>query len=351
MSSSRHWNVRRHIERNHNGFGNPVSDQYTNQYLRGMNSQIPHFPLSYHLSSSPPISSMFFPQQKQKNSPDKAYDCFDRTLESLRKVVEFKNLLSQLAPIPHQQQHHIASNIYYSTPSAATFNSGLSKNIINYQIPIWQIPQDYDSIQIQFPPPPLDPNDIRGYRGIACNYCQTIEVEEILFSKYVGKGGILAGMKHACDPKRTVKIHNNNNDPTDKALQLKKLESKLTLLLKSLVVNNWTKNQNYLFAIEAPNPPKNCIDLTIPADDDNHWAARAIKNTHILLSDDEFTDFLQKVRNATFTVFKIKSQESVLYYLMGITNIPTNKLPNSSFDLSNQQDNKLFQNPCGGFQV
>jgi hypothetical protein len=147
MSSSRHWNIRRHIERNHKGFGQPVSDQYTNQYLRGMNSQTPYFPLSYHFSSS----SLFSMFRNRNRTPD----FFDRTLESLRKVVEFNNLLSQLAPIPHQQQHHIAGSTYYSTPSAATFNSGVSKNI-NYQTPFWQIPQDYDSIQIQLPPP-VDP--------------------------------------------------------------------------------------------------------------------------------------------------------------------------------------------------
>jgi hypothetical protein len=62
-----------------------------------------------------------------------------------------------------------------------------------------------------------------------------------------------------------------------------------------LVVNNWTKNQNYLFAIEVPNPWADCIDLAIPADDyNNHWAARAIKNNRISLSDDEFIDSYKK---------------------------------------------------------
>jgi hypothetical protein len=86
------------------------------------------------------------------------------------------------------------------------------------------------------------------------------------------------------------------------------------------VVNNWTKNQNYLFAIEVPNPWAGYIDLAIPADDNNHWAARAIKNNHISLSDDEFIDFLKKVKNSTFAVFRIKWQGFVIYYWIGITN-------------------------------
>jgi hypothetical protein len=115
------------------------------------------------------------------------------------------------------------------------------------------------------------------------------------------------------------------------------MENKLLLLI-ALVVNYWTKNQNYLFAIKVPNPPKDCIDLTIHADDDNNWAARAIKNIHISLSDYEFIDFLQKVKNSTFAVFRIKWQGSVIYYWMGITNTPLSRLPDSSFDSSNQQE-------------
>jgi uncharacterized C2H2 Zn-finger protein len=341
MSSSRHWNVRRHVERSHNSIGQPVSDQHMKQYLTKMNPQIPHFPLSYHYLLPTGPSSMFFTGHKQKNSPDKPYDFVDRLLEPLRKVVEFKNLLSQVAaPVSHQQQHNIAgSSTYYSTPSAATFNSSDFKNLINHQTPNRRASQDF--IQIQPSSPPVDPNDILGYRGIVCNYCLDIEVEEVRFSKYIGKGGVVR-MKHVCDPKTILEIYQHNNNPVDKSLQLKILEDILILRLKELVVNNWTKNQNYLFAVEVPNPPKDCIDLAIPADDyNNHWAARAIKNNHILLSDDEFTDFLQKVKNCTFAVFRIKWQGSVIYYWMGITNTPLSRLPDSSFDSSNQQDNKV----------
>jgi hypothetical protein len=117
-------------------------------------------------------------------------------------------------------------------------------------------------------------------------------------------------------------INNRFNHPLFLVLCLclfTSLEDVLILWLE-LVVNNWTKNQNYLFAIEVPNPWADCIDLAIPADDNNHWAARAIKNNHISLSDDEFIDFLQKVKNSTFAVFRIKWQGSVIYYWMGITN-------------------------------
>lgn len=261
MSSSRHWNVRRHLERSHNRIGQPISDQHTTQYLTKMNPQIPHFPLSYHLLPPGP-PSMFFPGHKQKNSPDKPYDFVDRFLEPLRKAVEFKNLLRQVTlPVSHEQYHNIAgSSTYYSTPSATTFNSGNSKDVISHQTPNWLIGQDFGSIQIQLPPTPVDPNDILGYMGNVCSDCLVIEIKEILFSKYVGKGGIVK-INHVCDLKKMTKIHQYNNNPTYNTLQLKEMENKL-LLLKVLVVNNWTKNQNYLFAIKVPNPPMDCINNT-----------------------------------------------------------------------------------------
>jgi uncharacterized C2H2 Zn-finger protein len=40
MSSSRHWNVRRHVERSHDSNGQPVSDQHMKQNLTKMNPKL-----------------------------------------------------------------------------------------------------------------------------------------------------------------------------------------------------------------------------------------------------------------------------------------------------------------------
>jgi hypothetical protein len=93
-----------------------------------------------------------------------------------------------------------------------------------------------------------------------------------------------------------------------------------------LVVNNWTKHENYLVAIKQTNTQADHIELSSCKED--HWAARAIKNNQTLLSDIELTDFLYKVRNATFAVFKIKMQGSEdLYYMLMVTNNPSKFLP------------------------
>ena len=109
------------------------------------------------------------------------------------------------------------------------------------------------------------------------------------------------------------------------------MERKLPLDIRNILVNNWTKNKNYLFAIKLPNQEEieknigqNYIDLTLTNDNNNnnnYWPIRAVKNSHILLSENEFIDFMRKVRNATFAIFKINIEGSVHFYALAITNI------------------------------
>jgi hypothetical protein len=93
-------------------------------------------------------------------------------------------------------------------------------------------------------------------------------------------------------------------------------------------VNSWTENSAYLVAIEMPPNValNNCFEIT--PNNENYWAARAIKDKQTILNDEELSDFLCKVRNATYASFKIilpSSQEeqqqesSTCRYLMIIT--------------------------------
>jgi hypothetical protein len=97
----------------------------------------------------------------------------------------------------------------------------------------------------------------------------------------------------------------------------------LPLCLKE-TVNEWTKGQNFLIAIELSNPLENIIKLKHPKNPDksitlhysqgnhieltnmeeNNWASQAIKNTQTSLSDNDLTEFLDKAKNKTFAVFK-----------------------------------------------
>jgi hypothetical protein len=149
---------------------------------------------------------------------------------------------------------------------------------------------------------------------------------------------------HVCDPNKIAQtqldiykdIHFNENYRTLLPSYLKQR------------VNEWTKRENYLIAIELSNPPGNIIKLKHPKNpaksitlhysqgnyieltniEENNWASRAIKNTQTNLSDNDLTEFLYKAKNKTFAVFKVHNQNSAYFYLMAITNVP----------LSNSQD-------------
>ena len=96
MSSSRHGNVKRHIKRRHRTMSQPVSDD-TMQYYKDMNPQNLCFPFAHYHHT--PLSFL-----TRKEKPHKNFSDFleDQILQPLRKVVEYKNLLSQLSTIQQQ---------------------------------------------------------------------------------------------------------------------------------------------------------------------------------------------------------------------------------------------------------
>ena len=69
------------------------------------------------------------------------------------------------------------------------------------------------------------------------------------FLAYNGKG--IGKMKHICEPKKLTESRLYTN--TDRSFRIQEMEKKLPLHIRNLAVNNWTKNQNYLVAIELSN--------------------------------------------------------------------------------------------------
>jgi hypothetical protein len=217
-------------------------------------------------------------------------------------------------------------------------NRELARKLVNQtflQRPSWHqnlhgYPSGMSSSSSSQPQPsPIDSNDIIGYRGCVCKDCLETNIEEIHFPAYDGKA--IGQMKHVCEPNKLAESRLYTN--TDKSFRLKEREKKLPLEIRNLVVNNWTKNRNYLVAVKLSNQQaeienifgQNYIDLTLTNDNNNnnnHWSVRTIKNSHILLSENEFIDFMRKVHNATFGIFKINMEGYVNFYWMAITNGP-----------------------------
>jgi hypothetical protein len=115
--SKRHWNLQRHIQRRHRGIGEPISHD-TLKYFRDMNSLNLRFPFDYS------YASLFSPKEKPQKKFSDLFE--DQVLQPLRKVLEFKNLVSQLCVIQPQQRQRImpAAGVYSNMPYSITFNSG-----------------------------------------------------------------------------------------------------------------------------------------------------------------------------------------------------------------------------------
>jgi hypothetical protein len=282
ISSSRHWNMQRHIDRRHGGTGEPVTYD-TAQYYKDMNPQNFHFPLDYSHHAS-----LSFLTRKGKS--DKKFSEFldDQILQPLRKMVEYKNLTSQLFTM--QQQQRImpddSGGIVYPSILSMTYDSDESNNNLS----------EHPRFEGNY-------SQIVGYRGNVCEKCSIITVDAIFRHKDGESGQIKT--THTCNSKR---LDDAQLDP-NKDKTINDLDEKLAEVMKKKV-NSWTENCAYLVAIGMlPNIAlNNCFEIT--PTDENHWAARATKNKKTILNDDELSDFLHKVRNSTYASFKFISQSS-----------------------------------------
>jgi hypothetical protein len=228
MSSTRHWNVRRHINSWHAGSGQPVAGMDLHS------SHSPSWPSYFHKSIS---------FQGRKYPTHKTADIMEDILEPFRKAVEFKNLLNQLST--PRQQHFPSFN--YNTPLSMTFNRVPSMNIVSNN----NISE----------PPRTDGLQIIGCRGYICQNCLITVPMKVYCSK---SRGIFVSA-HECDPQRLQDVlfmqeANRHNI-------LYQLHAELPQLMRKVVNASEVQKQQI--------PQDNYTELNIT--NENDWAARAIK--------------------------------------------------------------------------
>jgi hypothetical protein len=297
MSSKRHGNVKRHIQRRHRTMGGPVSYD-TMQYYKDMTPQNFRFPLAY-----PHNTSLSFPTPKEK--PHKNFSDFleDQILQPLRKVVEYKNLVSQLSTMQQQTGIMPDCGVYPSMPSMTFDRAESNDNLSGYS--------RFEDID--------DYSDVVGFRSHVCEKCTIANIDTIFRHKDGQSGQIET--KHTCNSKRLADAELK----ADKDKIITNQHEELPEYMKRKV-NSWTNNSAYLVAIEMPPNAavKNSFEISPP--DENHWAMRAIKDKQTILNDEELSDFLCKVRNATYASFKVippssqqqqqQQESSTCHYLM-----------------------------------
>jgi hypothetical protein len=290
MSSNRHYNVRRHIQRRHGGMGEPVRHE-TTQYYTDMNPQNFRFPFAY--SHHVPSSSL-----RKERSDKKFSDVLeDQILPPLRKMVEYKNLLSQLQPTFPPPSSSGSANVAYQDLSISNFRDMYFINSIS------------NLFEKPFPP---DSWITIGLKGRVCGNCFN-KIYIPIFFKFEGKYEIFEP-QHECDEigllysaeEREGVLNSSNVNFTEQMIKLIKI---------------WMQGKDCVIVAREIGEQAAVIG-DINADQNDHWSARAIRDKLTTLKDDnELTDFLAKTNNSTFGFFKIYSsqqQSSARFYLFMI---------------------------------
>jgi hypothetical protein len=137
MSSTRHWNVRRHISRIHDGIGEPTSGFIVRQYdpkstARGINYSWPTF----HYSGR---GSYFYTQDRTSAKEQRSktlIQSMDEFIEPMKKLVEYQNILNQfvlalqqrprtqffyspIIPSPESERYEQDTSVHPIKPSSA----------------------------------------------------------------------------------------------------------------------------------------------------------------------------------------------------------------------------------------
>ena len=285
MSSTRRWNLERHISRWHGGSGQPFN-----------NDRILYDGLLQQQQILPTTSYISNPDSTQKSY--KKFDLFvDRILKHYHTLVEIKNLRDQFST--RQQQWMMPSGVYPSIQST-TFNRVESSTIsgTNNLSEQYIFDDDYSKIV--------------GYIGHVCEKCLIIDINIIYCHEDEQNGQI--EMKHQCSSQTLNDAQQKLKPDKDKIIT--NLYEKLPELMKKKV-NSWTNNQTRIVAVEVPSSHSavnNCFDLS--PTNENHWALRVVKDKQAFLNDEELSEFLYKVRNTTCAVFRINIEGSAYFYIM-----------------------------------
>ena len=114
-------------------------------------------------------------------------------------------------------------------------------------------------------------------------------------------------IQHKCNSQRLHDIQHI----LDKKKEVSELISQIPGKMKS-VVNEWTRNQNYIYAVEVKKEELAVNDLVmdLPVTGNQSWIARAIKDKQTTLTDQELEDFLGRCGYSTFSYFNIHPQDN-----------------------------------------
>ncbi len=335
QTSSRHWNLKRHIERRHQGIGRPIRED-------GWHSTYNTSPAATHYI---PDMMMILQNNNNNNNQHLNYQNYPHSFSAeRRKIEEREETPRKIDPISESLEFarkwvewlrlvveckNLSNQLHSTTPN---FTDQLS-------VAQQQVLQKTQHINSNFTPP-------FGFRVYSCYKCLTNSLHRVLYPSNNEVRTIED--RHECNPH----IIAANEYKQSKSDITKKLNDTSCELLKFGIKGLTANRDNYVICIELSDQPQEeevlqltnpqnpktpisfwyqkekCIELNLDNEDkknnnntNHHWAERAIEEGQTKLTDYELSEFLQLVKTATFAFFKIKRKGDSHCYFMAIRNV------------------------------
>jgi hypothetical protein len=299
--SRRKWNLARHISLCHSGIGHCVSnwDFPGGSYARRWNTreQAVNHKENYHYMGS----------------------------ELVRRFLSFGNESLNIEPMPDYQHVFAEEYVKELARMAASLSGSINPPTQNATSFPFSPKINPSQTNANYNVGPAAAPQIFGFRGFVCDKCLKSSTHYVAFPEKGGQPGRLEE-RHFCDPAEVAVA----GELVDKFGLFRFLHDKIPMIIKQRV-DSWTGNKSYLVTVKLPSHPEENIKLHNPADTANpaivfqyskqtqvtvqltnknnnksDYMIRAITQGKTLLRDEELTDLLQKIRNATFGIFKVR---------------------------------------------
>ena len=290
QTSSRHWNMRVHIQRKHNGLGVPLL----------LDTQTFHETVGYAVH---PMDSMESPLNHFRDIDPKAHFAVSKPLEAmyanLMKIEKTKQMIQRFESLYTKIFNPVTSNsLGYQTFTTQSTSppSGTSRHQSSLA---WNLginvntPEYYDSN--------LDPlrDMIFGFKGYACNTCVSCGIIPVYFSVELGN--------------QFSNGHECNNAINLPSSSRKMFMQYLRKRLPNDVTNEyikWSGGSLSLTSKKIERAPKNLIgnSFCIPnGHGENHWLLRAILRSPTALEPKELLEFICLSESNNNNLFEIHS--------------------------------------------
>jgi hypothetical protein len=301
--STRHGNLKRHIERKHSVIAKPILQYVSGNSIFTPSITRPHAYTvrdEYDIFGGTQKDHIFNSNASQMKS---SYDLFDKNLDRFFQMMDLQlkmnstnqslnvNPLKYFRPLPPQfHSSFISKPVYMISGQSSEFRD--------------QISREYDNV--------------KGFRAVICQYCLTTLVIDI----GSGSQNLRIQGNHKCDPKRANAIQR-----LDFIQYTIDFLSKVNMFPEILFekCKDWANNTTcklYLIARKVGSSDQNQKEEIRENYEGLQWLNRVLAKSKIL-NDVELREFLKftKHQTMTFVTTKGESGQENFKYMIAISNI------------------------------